>query len=240
MDRDDTGPRRPGRSAGWIAAAAALTLLAAPPVLAEDGAAPATLTVRGSAAVDQAPDLATLGVVVVTREPTLAGVVRDHAGRVAAAKALLARLAAAGVTVEEGSFGLGPENDALVSTFRAATRFDLTLHALEKLDATVSEIAGSGLFEVESAQFGTADSAGATDRARRAAMADARHQAEVYAEAGGLRLDGIQHVDAAQGGLGSAGFHVQSAVRSSSVGVQPPKALTVTADVTVTWRVAPR
>lgn len=248
MDQDRTGRGR-GRDgrARQAAAAAALMLLAGLPAEAEDAGALATLTVRGSAAVAQAPDLAHMTVAVSTRGPSLDAAVRDHAARVAAAKAVLARLAASGVTVDEGRFDLGeepatpaPDGRRAASTYRAETRFDLTLRALDRLDATVGEIAGAGLFDVESARFGTADSAGATDRARRGAMADARHQAEVYAEAGGLRLDAIQRIADADAAGAERGFAPRAVLRAASVGVAPPSALEFTASVTVTWRVAPR
>ena len=257
MHQDGSGRGATAAPARQRRRAAAAGLLLGPllgraggPAAAQDLPAPATLTVRGSAAVAQAPDLARMTVSVLTRGATLDAAVRGHTTRVAAARAVLARLAASGVTVDEGSFDLGEERpmpgpDGRASpqpaTYRAETRFDLTLRPLDRLDGVVGEIAAAGLFELGSARFGVADGAGATDRARRAAMADARHQADVYAEAGGLRLDGIQRIADAEAAIpDGAPERPLRMVRAATVGITPPKALDFQAGVTVTWRVVPR
>lgn len=250
MDQDAVRGGRDDRHRAWGAAAGLLLLLAATPAAAQETGGAATLTVRGSAAVTEAPDFARMSVSVVTRGPSLEATVRDHTGRVAAAKAVLARLATKGVSIDEGSFSLGEEpappgpdgrRTAQPPNFRAETRFELVLRPLDLIDAVAGEVVGAGVFEFGSTRFGVTDKTAAIDEARRAAMADARHQAEVYAGAGGLRLDGIQRI--ADGDTvapdGDYDMPVRAA-RGAKVGITPPKTLDFNASVTVTWRVAPR
>ena len=264
IGEDAMGRGRSGRGRrqgpAWMrwgrAAALAGLVVGVAPALAEVPAsspgqpAGAALTVRGTASVDQPPDAAAVTVSVVTRGAGLAAAVRSHTGRVAAARAVLDRLAAGGVSVDAGAFSLGEEpapvapgdrSGQRAPVARAETRFDLVIHDLGKLDAMLGEIAAAGLFEVESARYTVADVAAATDRARRAAMADARHQAETYAEAGGLRLDAIERIsDADAAGIDLPVPAPMLKARAASVGATPPRSLSFTGSVTVTWRAVPR
>lgn len=250
MHQDRAGRTRDARRIGRGIGAGLLLLLAVAPAGAQEDKGPPTLTVRGTGSVTAAPDVAWMSVSVLTRGPSLEAAVRDHTGRVATAKAVLARLAAAGVGVDEGSFSLGEEpappgpdgrRAAQPPTFRAETRFDLVLRRLDTIDAVAGDIVGAGVFEFGSTRFGVMDRTSATDRARRAAMADARHQADIYAEAGELRLDGIQRIADADATGSDALYDMPvRAARAAKVGITPPKTLDFQASVTVTWRVAPR
>lgn len=211
----------------------------------------ATLAVVGNGEVRRLPEIATVEISLLTRGPTLDGTVRDHRHRVAQASPLFERLKTEGVGVEQGAFslseerapapvGVRPGNDS--PTYRAATRYALTIKPLEKIDAVVAEIASSGLFEVGSLGFSVADEGAALDDARRAAMADALRQARVYAEAGGVRLDSIDRiVDGAASSRGDGAFDLPVRMaRAASVGITPPKSLGYSGSVTVTWHIVPR
>lgn len=231
--------------AGLLAPACATAQCPAPP------ADRATLAVVGSGEVRRKPEIATLDISLLTRGPTLDGTSRNHRGRVAQAVPVIERLRSEGVDVEERAFTLSEErapvpvgvrpNDA-PPTYRAATRYDLTVKSLARIDAIVAEIAASGLFEVGSMRFSVADQDAALDDARRAAMADALRQARVYADAGGVRLDGIDRIvdgQAAARGDGAFDLPVRSA-RTASVGIVPPRTLSYSGSVTVTWHIVPR
>ena len=72
-------------------------------------------------------------------------------------------------------------------------------------------------------------------------MADALHQAEIYAEAGGVRLDSIERIADAEASGASAPLAMSmKMIRSATVGLTPPKVLTFQGSVAVTWRIAPR
>ncbi|MGI3900373.1 MAG: SIMPL domain-containing protein [Janthinobacterium lividum] len=226
-------------------------LLAAAPAAAQSPAPPAgVLIVRGSATVSQKPDLAHLSLSVVTIGPTLVVAARDHAARAARAGSALAQWASQGAAVDEGSFSLvqdnvpEPESKApgkSVMIYRAETRYDVTVTAIDRLDAIVAGIVGTGLFEVGPTSFSVADETAAVDHVRRAAMADALHQAEIYAEAGSVRLDGIERIaDGEASGASAPPAMSMKMARSATVGLTPPKTLTFQGSVAVTWRIAPR
>ncbi len=257
-DHDARPPaRRSPRLAALLLPGLLAVCLPAPgPVLAQGTAAqpaapppePATLVVRGTATVDRKPDVARLAIALVTRGATAEGVARDHEARVARAAAVLGRLKAQGVSVDQGAFDLG-EDEVPASpgappprpTYRAETVYDLSMPGPDRLDAVVGDIAAAGLFEVQSARFAVAETAGALDEVRRAAMADARRQATVYAEAGDLRLDGILRIADGDAGGGEGGFERPLRLaRAKSVGIRPPDRLQFQGSVTVTWRVVPR
>ena len=211
----------------------------------------ATLAVVGNGEVSRAPDTARISISLQTRGATLDGASRDHRLRVTQGASVIDRLKTAGVAVDEGIFSLSeertpvapgarPSND--LPTYRAGTRYDLTIRPLDRVDAVVAEIVAVGLFEIGSVRFSVADERGALDDARRAAMVDALRQAKVYADAAEVRLDGIDHIvdgQAAARGDGAFDLPVRMA-RTASVGIVAPKALGFSGSVTVTWHIAPR
>lgn len=235
--------------------AAGLSSATAAAAAAADCPAPAveraTLAVVGNGEVSRAPDTARISISLQTRGATLDGTSRAHRGRVAQAAPVLDRLKAAGVVVDEGSFSLSEERVPVPPnirptdgqpTYRAATVYGLTIRPLDKVDALVVDLTAAGLFEIGSVRFTVADERAVLDDARRAAMADALRQARVYAEAGDVRLDGIDHIvdgQAASRGDGLLDLPVRMA-RTASVGISPPKALGFTGSVTVTWHIVPR
>ena len=239
--------------ATFALALAALTVGARPAAAQCPGPAAerATLVVAGAGEVSRPPDTARISISIQTRGPTLDGTSRDHRQRVARAAPVLERLRAAGAAVDDGSFSLTEERAPVAvgtrpaadpPTYRADTIYGLTLRPIDRVDAVMADIAAAGLFEIGSIRFSVADERAALDDARRAAMADALRQAKVYADAGDVRLDGIDHIvdgQAASRGDGAFDLPVRMA-RTASVGIVAPRALAFSGNVTVTWHIAPR
>ncbi len=251
-------PPSPPLAAALAAALTAAWLLAAPAVRAQCAppAPPrATLTVRGTASVDRRPDTAHLAVTVRTRGPALDGTTHDHSSRVGGAVAVLDRLKAAGVAVDEGEFSLSEERapvppgarpSDVKPTYRADTRYTLAVPLGARLDAVVAEIASSGLFELGQVRFSVSDNASAIDDVRRAAVADAKRQAQIYAEGTDMRLDGVDRiVDGAADSPGDGAADLPMRVAAPglpppSVGLVSPKSLPFSGSVTVVWFIVPR
>lgn len=231
--------------------AVALGLLVTVPAMAQ-GSVPdqAGLTVRGTATVDEKPDTVDFTVSVVTRGPTPEGTIQAHKARIAEARAALDRLKANGATIQSASFGLTEERQPVPPgtrppdtppTYRADTHYDIRSKAVGEADALAAAIVSTGLFEFDGVRYSVGDSGAAKDRARRAAMADARHQAEVYADAAGVRLDGIQTIVDGDSASPDGAFDLPSrGARAASVGLSPPASIPFGGSVTVTWRIAPR
>ncbi|MBX9842326.1 MAG: SIMPL domain-containing protein [Xanthobacteraceae bacterium] len=231
-----------------LAAAAALVALAmvdvAPaPAQPVDRSNVATLTVNGQGRVDVPPDHARLSVEVVTAGANPEAATSAHRERASRATTRLRDMKNDGVSIEQSSFSLGefrnPErpNTPGRSEYRAVTTFELKIAPAENADKAVTAIAGSGLFEVRNLRFGVDERNPGFDAARRNAVENARRRALTYAEAAGVKLGEIVSIN------DTDARHPRESVLMSpmarNVQVIAPEALTLTASVTIAWRIAP-
>jgi uncharacterized protein YggE len=226
----------------------AAALAAAPIAALAQPAAPARepiLSVRGEGTAEAKPDNARVTLRVVSSAPTLAAAMAAHQGRAADARRLLDAAAADGASIESSTFSAGEASQGpqprggeapRVPRYDAVTIFTVTLGHLDRVDAVVARLAASGLFEVQGLAFGVADERAPMNEARRKAVADARAQAETYAEAAGLRLGDI--VELTDGGGRPTPFRMAAAAPSAQI--QPPETLSFTASVGISWSIAPR
>ena len=221
-----------------------LTLLAATGSAIAQPAPPRlepTITVQGQGRVQARPDHANLTADVATRGQTLQAATNQHTERAQRAAEALRRLQASGIEIERSTFRLdedrrpapGPQPRREETEFRAVTSFELKTTQLDKLNAAISEIAATGLFELRGLRFAINERNPGIDAARRAAVEDARQRAVTYAEAAGVKLGEIVRIEDTE-----PRFPREAAapMMRSSVAVTPPEALTVTANVTMTWR----
>lgn len=202
----------------------------------------AFITVAGEGHVNIAPEFAEFFADVVTRADSLEAATRQHGERAAKAAAVLRAMAKHGVSVERSSFRLeraapprpaGPKQAA--SDYRAVTSFALKVNQLAALNEAVSAIAAAGLFEVRTIRYGIQDEQRAIDDARRAAVKNARRQAEVYADAAGVKLGEILEIfDGLAQNLGS-----EAALRPATPNVQvsPPATIPFRAAINIKWRI---
>jgi uncharacterized protein YggE len=203
----------------------------------------ATLTVNGQGRVDVPPDHARLIVEVVTPGANPEAATSAHRDRAARAATRLRDMKNEGLSIEQSSFSLSehrnPErpNAPSRSEYRAVTTFELKVAPAENADKAVTAIAASGLFEIRNLRFGVDERNPGFDVARRNAVEDARRRAATYADAAGVKLADIVSIN------DSDTRHAREAVLTSTMarGVQviPPEALTLTASVTIAWRIAP-
>jgi uncharacterized protein YggE len=237
--------------AAALAVAAALAL-AAPCARAEDARRdePPTITVQGTGKVKSRPDLARLSAAVETRASSLAAVSREHAPRASKAKAVLEGLAGNGARIREGAFSVAIERQPWIDgdgrrkapdpVAVATTRFEVEVAPTDGIDAVLSALAESGLFEVRGVSYDVADRNAHLDAARRAAMADAIRQARLYAEAGGFRLGRLQLVRDGQASILERPvpmMAMREAGSEGSVQASAPDAIDADASVSVTWRI---
>lgn len=221
----------------------------APPVWAQPPGSegPPTLTVSGEGKSEVKPDFARVSVSVSTTAAALADAGRRHQDVARRARSLLEGLKEDGVAIERADFTLSqdqppaPANPPSPPEFTAKTTFSLTIRPIDRLDSALSKVAGSGLLSVDSVAFNVDRPNAALDQARRAAMIDARRQAEVYADAGGFRLVAIEAVSGAQAfPLERQPLAMRAQFAPASVQIVPPALLAFSSSVTVVWRIAPR
>lgn len=167
----------------------------------------ARLSVSGHGSVAVAPDMATVSVGVEHQAPGA----REAMGRVSGAvAAVLARLEAAGVEARDmqtSGLGLSPVHDygdngppRLVG-FRASNRVTVRIRDLARLGAVLDAVIADGANRIDGLSFGVAEPAPLRDEARAGAVADARHRAEVLAEAAGMTLGPLVSLSEAGGGV---------------------------------------
>jgi uncharacterized protein len=203
----------------------------------------AMLTVEGSGQARAKPDYARLGAVVQSKAGTLDDAVRLNQEQVAQANTLLQTLKEDGVEIEESNFSLAEDRPAPppprqpVSYIAAAT-FSLKANRLDRLNVVVSKLASSALFELHAVTFEVSDNRAALDEARRKAVADARHKADVLADAAGVRLDDIATISDTN--VAPRVFASADMASPRSLLIIPPSGLTFTASVMVSWLVSRR
>lgn len=201
-----------------------------------------SITVRGDGRAEVPPDIARLSAEVVTRGRTLEAATSAHKDRAAKATAALRALAKDGLTIEQSNFRLdqvrqpAPQQGSRPETeYQAVTSFELKAKKLESIDAVITAIADTGLFEMRNVRFGLDEKSNALDIARRDAVADARQRAKVYADAAGVHLGEIIEIADSEPRL----LREYAAPMAARGGMQvnPPENITVTAGITMTWRI---
>src|SRR5262245_31226540 len=78
--------------------------------------------------------------------------------------------------------------------FRVSNRVRVNMRQIDKPGELLDRLLAAGTTDVGNIAFLVSDPSKALDRAREAAIADARHKAEVYAQAAGLRLMGVNWI----------------------------------------------
>jgi uncharacterized protein YggE len=204
------------------------------------------LTTEGSGQAQAKPDFAHITAAVSAKAQSLDSAVQAEQESVARANTLLQSLAGEGVEVERSNFSLAadrppyPKPDARQPSlsFTATTTFALKATRIDTLNGVVGKLASSGLFELQAVSFEVADMRPPLDEARRNAVADARHKAQVLADAAGVRLDDIVTVSDANAAPRVFGAAEMRA--TPSLLVIPPATLSFAASVSISWRISPR
>lgn len=200
------------------------------------------------------PDFAIIVARVTTNGPTLAKVADEHEKRATRALAILHKIQTEGLEIRSSSFNIGQVRrpicpygllpakcQVLPPQFVANTLFMLRMKSLAALNQSVSKLAQSGLFHVEGVQFEVAHNRAALNQARRAAMLDARIQAQTYAEAGGFKLGQVIEVSDGQATSERAMMGGEADLPSRVPALEqiiPPATIKFDASVDVVWRIA--
>ncbi len=228
-------------TAGVVAALMLATPSLAQPAL-ERGPA---ITVRGDGRAEVPPDIARLTAEVVTKARTLEAASNAHKERATKAAAALRAMAKDGIEIVQSNFRLDqvrqpvqPQSGQRAETeYQAVTSFEIKSKKLDTIDAAVTAIAATGLFEIRNLRFGLDEKNDALDIARRNAVADARQRAKVYSEAAGVQLGEVIEITDSEPRMFREVAMSMSADRSMQVA--PPENIAVTAGITMTWRIKP-
>jgi uncharacterized protein YggE len=204
-----------------------------------------TITVVGQGRIQAAPDHAFLTVEVVTKAKSLEAATASHRDRAQRGVNALRALNSTGLEIERSTFRLnevrlpppqGSNRDRGETEYQAVTTFELKSTQLDKIDSAVTAVAATGLFEVRNLRFGIDEKNPGMKTARKNAVEDARERAATYAEAAGVRLGEVIRIEDTEPHMPRE--FAASPPLMRSVQVIPPETLTLSATVTMTWRIA--
>lgn len=191
--------------------AAALLVPALPAVAQTAPAAPPPrlISISGHGSVKAVPDLATVSVSVVAQGRTARAALAQNA---AAASAVVEKLAGSGIARADlttsgyslqaiyGDVKAGSNRRPPLLGYTANTSVTAQVRRLDGLGQLLDEVVDAGATGIDSVAFSLSDPAARMDEARRAALADARHRADLYAAAAGTHVGRVQSITENGGG----------------------------------------
>lgn len=176
--------------------------LAAPGALCAETPTP-TITVAGEGQVSRAPDMATITLAVTGDGATGAAAMAKVATGLTG---VLARLKGEGIEdrdVQTSGLTLSPRWDEpqpgstrppKIVGFVASSSVSVRVRALDHLGSVIDGVVSDGANGFSGLSFGLADPAPAQDDARKAAVTDAIHKAQLYAAAAGVKLGAVMTI----------------------------------------------
>lgn len=243
-----------GRASGPIAALVAFgLLLGLSPLAAQEGPAPRrqTLTVTGEGHATGVPDMATFSTGVVS-EAKVAREALDANSKAVAD--LIAAVKGTGVEARDIStsgFSVQPQyaepkkdsNDGpRIVGYQVRNTVSVRVRDLARLGGLLDQVVTSGANQIGGIAFDIADPSKLEDAARVAAVEDARHQAELIANASRVRLVRVLTVVAGSAPRPMPRMMAAAPMRLKAADAVPVEAgeSEVTADVTITYEIEPR
>lgn len=203
------------------------------------------ITVTGDGSVDAAPDLAVLSMGVTTTADTAT---KAMAQNTAALAVVLDRLKAAGIAerdVQTSNLSLNPNwtgydntTPPRITGYTAVNQVTVRIRALDNLGVVLDAAITDGANTINGLSFGLADPRPAMDKARTAAVIDARAKAELLVQAAGANLGRILSI---REGGGDAQPGPMFRAQMADSGPVPIAAgeVSTTAQVTVVFEIAP-
>ena len=193
---------------GWsaflpAAAVFAVVFAAAFPARADDAkvAPEARIIVIGEGSVSAAPDHARISSGVTTRAKTAKEASDANAKAMAV---VLAALQSAGIEqkdIQTSRFSVqpvytspGPNTEQRLTGFSVSNQVNATIRQIDKVGDILDRLVTAGATDAGNVEFLHTDSSKTLDKAREAAMADARRKAELYAHAAGVTLGSVAWV----------------------------------------------
>jgi uncharacterized protein YggE len=230
----------------------AAVLLSATPLAAQDAASPArrpTLTVGGEGIVAAAPDLANFSTGVVSAAKTAREALDANTKSVAD---VIAAVKAAGVEARDIStsgFSVQPQyvnvkrdgtEAPRIAGYEVRNTVTVRLRDLTKLGGLLDDVVTKGANQIGGIAFDLAEPSKLEEQARIAAVKDARRQAEIMAEASGVRL--VRVISIAEDGAGPPMPRMMAAPQMAKRDSVPVEAgeTEVRARVTIVYEIEPR
>jgi uncharacterized protein YggE len=144
------------------------------------------IVTSGTASVDAVPDIATLAIEVNIAAKDAATAKKQADDRVAQYLSFLEQNGVAKKDISSANLRTQPDYDyqngkSILKGYRAVRTVEVTLRQLDKLNALLDGALKAGLNEIRSVSLGVAQPEAYKDKARKAAIDDAVHQAQQLA-----------------------------------------------------------
>lgn len=200
---------------------------------------PWDVTVHGTAAVTARPDLARIRFRVTRQETTPSQAFAAVTAGVGAVHEVLRQHGVPDEAVQRSELSLRSVQNypARPDGYYCEASFVVTTGALEDVQSLVVDVVAAGANEIDRLEFDAAARDDLHDEARRQAVAAARRKAELYAEAAGVHLGEVQHIEDLAPDRGDFYVEGASAARASSE-ILVPGQVTVPAAVTMGFAIA--
>ena len=200
------------RRSTFLAALALSTAMATTlPALADDSRGPGVITIEGRGEVSGTPDTAFVASGVTTQGATAREALDANT---AAMTQLIDTLKAAGIEprdIQTSGFSVNPNyvyTDARdangytlppkINGYQVFNTVTIRIRQIDKLGDILDKSVTVGANTINGVSFSVADPSKLYDEARKAAFADAREKASLYADAAGLELDKIKMISETQ------------------------------------------
>ena len=181
------------------------------------GCATSTLNVTGQGEARVAPDLAVVTLGVTTQADSAAEAMQQNASQ---QRAVIDALKAAGLAAENiqtSGLNLNPMRDygenrqPEVIGYEASNMVSIRVSDIDRLGEVLDTIVAAGANQINGIDFRREDAAQTQDDARRAAVEDARHKAQILADAAGVQLGHVIQIGDVDTGHGPSPMRMMAA-----------------------------
>jgi len=200
-----------------------------------------TITVSAEGRVSARPDLVRITSGVVTEAETAQAALADNNTLMTAVISNLKVNGVADADVQTSTFSVSPKYEhkrdgsvPIVRGYTASNQVHAVIRDLTKIGEILDVLVKGGAIQIGGISFDFAEPDALKDKARKAAFENARHRAEIYAQAGGASLGEVLTIaeDAGYSARPSPGF--ARAAMAESVPIEAGEQ-TLEVKVTVTW-----
>jgi hypothetical protein len=216
-----------------------LASLAALPARAAD---PRTISMTGHGEIKGRPDSAQVTAGVTTNAATAARALADNSTRMQGVFAALERMGVPQNDIQTVNFSVSPQyanpgtEAPHLTGYQVNNQVSVRLDDVAKLGAALDALVTAGANQMNGIEFDIRDPSPLLEKARAAAIADARQRAETYARAAGVTLGAILSIREGEGGVRPLRMAAPMAFVAKAVPVAAGEE-SVSADVSVVWEI---
>ena len=204
------------------------------------------LSVSAEGMVESAPDMATLSMGVVSEGASAAEAMAENARRMNGLTQALRRASVAERDIQTSNFSVNPRYDygqnnaqpPKVIGYDVSNNVSVTVRKLDSLGAVLDQVVSSGSNQINGVAFQVSKPEAATDEARKLAVADALHKAQIYTAASGVTLGQI--ISLSEGGGYQPPGPMFKTMRAEAMAADVPIAQgeqVIAVDANITWEI---